>query len=108
MNGAIALDCENTISKPKSTNTTTIGTSQYFFSWRRNCKNSVSTRPLPMSTSVHARVVLLVSVSGGIGAPPAPRGAPAREWILAGEPPDQAERNQHDGEQHREQHARVD
>src|SRR5260221_7437282 len=102
MNGTTAFDCEKTISKPNRTNTTTIGTSQYFFSWRRNCKNSVSTRPLPMSTSVHARVVLLVSVSGGIGGPSTPRGAPAREWILARKPPDQTERNQHDVEQHRE------
>src|SRR5262245_35278403 len=46
MNGATALDCEKTISSPNSTNTTTIGTSQYFFSCFRNCTNSPSTRPL--------------------------------------------------------------
>src|SRR5512142_2717372 len=46
MNGATALDCEKTISRPNSTNTMTIGTSQYFFSCLRNWKNSPSTRPL--------------------------------------------------------------
>src|SRR3954471_8861249 len=46
MNGATALDCENTISSPNSTNTITIGTSQYFFSCLRNWKNSPRTRPL--------------------------------------------------------------
>jgi len=50
MNGATALDCENTISSPKSTNTITIGTSQYFFSSRRNWKNSEKTRPLLIQT----------------------------------------------------------
>ena len=30
MNGATALDCENTISKPNSTKMITIGNSQYF------------------------------------------------------------------------------
>src|SRR6476646_8083477 len=48
MNGATALDCEKTISSPNSTKTTTIGMSQYFFSWRRNCQNSDRTRPLLM------------------------------------------------------------
>src|SRR5579864_8425594 len=50
MNGANALDCEKTIRSPNSTNTTTIGTSQYFFSWRRNCQSSDSTRPLLMGS----------------------------------------------------------
>src|SRR5213083_3064251 len=49
MNGATALDCENTISRPNSTNTMTIGTSQYFFSCLRNLKNSPRTRPLLMT-----------------------------------------------------------
>src|SRR3954452_15955962 len=48
MNGATALDCENTINRPNSTNTMTIGTSQYFFSCFRNCTNSDNTRPLLM------------------------------------------------------------
>src|SRR5438874_6322351 len=51
MNGATALDCEKTINRPNSTNTTTIGTSQYFFSCLRNCQNSDSTRPLLITTS---------------------------------------------------------
>src|SRR5580765_1522677 len=46
MNGATALDCEKTISRPNSTNTMTMGTSQYFFSCLRNWKNSPRTRPL--------------------------------------------------------------
>ena len=46
MNGAMALDCENTISKPNSTNTTTIGRSQYFFSCRRKAQNYEMTRLL--------------------------------------------------------------
>src|SRR6266536_2500472 len=48
MNGATALDCEKTINSPNSTNTMTIGTSQYFFSCLRNWKNSPSTRLLLM------------------------------------------------------------
>src|SRR6266540_2836355 len=55
MNGATALDWENTISSPNRTNTTTIGTSQYFFSCFRNCQNSDKTRPLLILTSHHQR-----------------------------------------------------
>src|SRR5215472_7554816 len=46
MNGATALDCEKMISNPNKTNTTTIGTNQYFFSCLRNDQNSDRTRPL--------------------------------------------------------------
>src|SRR5688500_20267356 len=48
--GATALDCENTINRPNSTNTITIGSSQYFFSWRRNWMNSDSTRLFAMTS----------------------------------------------------------
>ena len=45
---AMALLCEKTISSPNRTKTTTIGSSQYFFSWRRNWTNSDRTRLLAM------------------------------------------------------------
>src|SRR4249919_794419 len=99
MNGATALDWEKIISRPNSTNTTTIGTSQYFFSCRRNCQNSESTRPLPIQTSIHARVVMGVPIPGGIRHPAGPRRAAARQRILAGEPPHGGERHQDDREQ---------
>src|SRR5262245_58398936 len=50
MNGATALDCENTISSPNSTKMMTIGRSQYFFSWRRKLTKSDKT-PLLMNAS---------------------------------------------------------
>src|SRR5262249_14433710 len=40
MNGATALDCDSTINSPNNTKTMTIGSSQYFFSWRRNVTKS--------------------------------------------------------------------
>src|SRR5438067_1868407 len=107
MNGATALDCEKTIRRPKSTNTMTIGTSQYFFSWRRNCQNSATTRPLLMKTSKHPRVVLRIAVPLGMRRPSGPAIAAPRERIFAREPPDRVQRHQDDEEQQRQQHARV-
>src|SRR5712691_9646117 len=107
MNGAMALDCEKTISRPNSTKTTTIGTSQYFFSCRRNCQKSERTRPLLMSPSIHARVVMLVSIASRILEPAGPCRTPARERILARETPHHRERHQHDRKEHRQHHARV-
>ena len=57
MKGATALDCENTINRPKSTNTMMIGISQYFFSWRRNAQNSPRTRPLVTATRHNRKIV---------------------------------------------------
>src|SRR5881394_3204113 len=108
MNGATALDCEKTISRPNSTKTTTIGTSQYFFSCRRNRQNSDSTRALLIQPSIHARVVLPIAIARWIRRPPAVRAAAARERILPQQPPDNAERHEDDDEHQREEHARVE
>src|SRR5438034_2885706 len=107
MNGAMALDCENTISRPNSTKTTTIGTSQYFFSWRRNCRNSERTRPLLITTSIHARIVMMVSIPRRIRPPAGPRRAPAGQRVLPRQTPHHGQRYQHDRKQHRQQDARV-
>src|SRR6267378_2549050 len=111
MNGATALDCENTISRPNSTNTSTIGTSQYFFSCRRNCQNSVNTRLLLMELtrfSVHAVVVFGVAITHRVRRPTEPLVPPARQRILPGQPPQHRKRHEHDREQNREQDPRVD
>src|SRR5262245_14273612 len=110
MKGATALDCENTISRPKRTKTTTIGTSQYFFSCRRNIQNSERTRPLLIQPSIHARVMLSIAIPGRIRRP-SRRGRgrpPACERILAEEPPHHPERHEDDDEEQREQHAGVE
>src|SRR5262245_9650520 len=110
MNGATALDCENTIRSPNSTNTSTIGTSQYFFSWRRNCRNSANTRPLLMGTppSVHPFVMPAVAVAWWIRLPSGPGGAAPGQRIRAGDLPDERQRDEHDPEQDGQQHACVD
>src|SRR5438874_3999271 len=105
MNGATALDCEKTISNPNSTNTTTIGTSQYFFSCRRNRQNSESTRPLLIQSSIHPRVVLPIAIAHRIRRPAAVGAAFARERILAEQPPRDAERHEDDDEHQREEDA---
>ena len=63
--GATALDCENTISSPNNTNTTTIGISQYFFSSRRNWMNSESTRVLAMTITFSAGAFSAGAFSAG-------------------------------------------
>src|SRR5438874_813139 len=108
MNGATALDCEKTISNPNSTNTTTIGTSQYFFSCRRNRQNSESTRPLLIQSSIHPRVVLPMAIAHRIRRPDAVGAAYARERILAEQPPRDAERHEDDDEHQREEDAGVE
>src|SRR5882724_12066123 len=108
MNGATALDCENTIRRPNSTKTTTIGTSQYFFSCRRNCQNSVRTRFLLMATSEHAFVMFTIAISSGIRRPSRPRVAAPRQRVLSREAPDQGDGHEPDDEQDRQQHAGVD
>src|SRR5437762_2487104 len=108
MNGATALDCEKTISNPNSTKTTTIGTSQYFFSCRRNRQNSESTRPLLIQSSIHPRVVLPIAIARRIRRPAAVGAAAARERILAEQPPHDAERHEDDDEHQREEDAGVE
>src|SRR3954470_22806097 len=107
MNGATALDCENTISRPNSTKTTTIGTSQYFFSCRRNWTNSASTRDLAMGSSIHSVEVFLVAIPGRVFDPPGIIGATPRQWIAPHQPPRGADRRQHEQERQRQQHPRV-
>src|SRR3989442_15206463 len=108
MKGATALDCENTIRSPKRTKTITIGTSQYFFSCRKNCQSSKTTRRLlTMNSSEHPRVMLGIAVAFGVRRPPGPRVAPARKRIPAGDPPNQAERHERDSEQNFQEHATV-
>src|ERR1043165_621966 len=107
MNGATALDCENTIRRPNSTNTTMIGTSQYFFSWRRNAQNSVNTRPLLMVTSVHAFVMLRIAIARRIRRPSWEPVTTAHQRILAAQPPDHRQRNEHDRKENREEDSGV-
>src|SRR5712692_732025 len=111
MNGATALDCENTISRPNSTNTSTIGTSQYFFSCRRNCQNSANTRLLLMkvaSLSIHSLVVFGVTITCRVWRPTRPLVPPARQRILPDQPPHHRQRHEHDRKKNRQQHPRVD
>src|SRR6185295_3732649 len=108
MNGATALDCEKTISRPNNTKTTTMGTSQYFFSCLRNCQNSENTRFLLMMTSIHPVVVLWDAISRGIRRPARPAATTPRQRIPPGQTPDDRDRHEHDREQDRQQDARVD
>src|SRR6185369_767952 len=107
MNGAIALDCENTISRPNSTKTTTIGRSQYFFSCRRNVQNSEMTRPLLITTSIHPEIVPAIAVAARVRRPSPCRAAAPRERIPSRQPPDQADRHQDHDEHDRQQDPRV-
>src|SRR6266516_8140799 len=83
MNGATALDCENTISRPNSTKTTTIGISQYFFSWRRKSQNSANTRLLLIPPQYMPENALRRRINESL---PATR-------------PDEGKRNEHDRRQ---------
>src|SRR4051812_26625443 len=95
------------INNPNNTNTTTMGTSQYFFSCFRNCQNSERTRFLLMRTSVHPVVVPLVPVSSRIRRPPGPFVTAPRQRILARHLPDYRHRDEHDPEQDCQQNAGV-
>src|SRR5204863_281758 len=108
MNGAIALDCEKTIRRPNSRNTSTIGTSQYFFSWRRNWKNSERTRLLLIPSSIHAEKMPPIPVTARIRRPSGGGGAAPGERVLADQPPDEAEGDEDRDEHHRQQHACVE
>src|SRR5215471_20896687 len=101
MNGAMALDWENTIKSPKRTNTSTIGTSQYFFSWRRNRKNSERTRALLMS--IHPLIVAGVPIPGRIRNPSGPGHATTGERVLPHQAPDQTKRHENQNEQQGQQ-----
>src|SRR6185436_17435761 len=108
MNGAIALDCENTISSPNSTKTTTIGRSQYFFSCRRNAQNSEMTRPLLITTSIHPEIVPAIAVAARVRRPSRGRAAAPRQRVPSRQPPDQADRHEHHEKHDRQQDARVE
>src|SRR6266853_1200679 len=116
MNGAMALDCEKTISRPNNTTATTIGTSQYFFSCRRNWKNSPSTRDFAMNDlyrfcnalSEHPHEMFAVAETLRVHRPAGIRRTTAAQRIAADEPPEKAKRRQNHKEQEREQQARVD
>src|SRR5262245_13499142 len=108
MNGATALDCANTISSPKATKMTTIGTSQNFFSCRRNSKNCPMTLDFFMMTSEHAFEMRSIAISCGVQRPALELLPAARERILAEHAPHQRQRDQEHREQHRQQNARVD
>src|SRR6187455_2501930 len=107
MNGATALDCENTISSPNSTNTMTMGRSQYFFSAIRNCQNSLSTRLFAISPLVHLREVIGATVPLRVRRPALPSITPALQRIAANEPPDERDGRQHDRKRDREDDASV-
>src|SRR5712664_3148466 len=109
MKGATALDCENTSSRPNSTNTTTMGTSQYFFSCLRNCQNSPMTRPLLIRTpSEHSGEVMRVFVARRMRRPSAPGRPASRERVPADQPPHDSDRRQNEQKKNRQQHACVE
>src|SRR5678815_4922476 len=101
MNGATALDCANTMRRPKAMKITTIGTSQNFFSWLRNCKNCEITLLFFMMTSEHALEMRSIAITGRVWTPTGEFLASPCQWILSGQPPDERYRNQQNGEQHR-------
>src|SRR6185436_1203705 len=101
MNGATALDCAKTINSPKAMKMTTIGTSQNFFSWLRNCKNCEMTLLFFMMTSEHALEMRAIAIACRIGSPAGEFVAPPRQWILSSQPPHERYRHQQNGEQHR-------
>src|ERR1700730_6680670 len=107
MNGATALDCANTISRPKATKMMTIGTIQNFFSCRRNWKNSDMTRLFFMMTSEHALEVRPIPIARGIGRPAFELISTTRERILADQAPDQRQRHQEQREHHGQENSRV-
>src|SRR5436190_12713117 len=108
MNGASALDCENTRSSPNRMNTTTMGANQYFFSCLRNCRRSPKTRALLMrsfassvverdsSTSVHSRIVAMIAVTTWIRRPTGGLATPPVERIFSRDAPDDADGRKHD------------
>src|SRR5689334_675297 len=108
MNGATALDCENTINRPNRMKTMTIGINQYFFSCFRNCQNSPRTRLLAMATSIHPSEMIGTAESFGRRRPAAPMLALARQGIDTGQPPEEAHRRQDDRKRDRQDDARVD
>src|SRR5712692_7269656 len=107
MNGATALVCENTIKRPNSTKTITIGTSQYFFSCRRNWNSSTSTRDLAMDPSEHPFEMPRVVIPVGIRCPAGVRAARTRHRIAAASAHQHADRRQHEEKDNRQQDARV-
>src|SRR6478609_6312372 len=107
MNGATALDCENTISNPNSTNTMTMGRSQYFFSAIRNCQNSLSTRLFAITPLVHLREVIGATIPLRVRRPALPSVTFALQRIAANEPPNQGDRRKHDGKGDRQDDASV-
>src|SRR6266487_1628356 len=108
MNGATALDCANTINSPNATKTTTIGTSQNFFSCCRNWKNWDRTLVFLMMTSEHTLEMRAIAIARGIRCPPFELFSTTRERIFAGQTPDQRQRHQQHREQNRQENARID
>src|SRR5262245_1869762 len=117
MNGASALDCENTISNPNRMNITTIGVSQYFFSCLSNCSSSETTPPLPIVSllrgsppglSVHPRIVCAIAVAIRVRRPTLPFVASPGQRIGPDHFPHQAQRHEGDREQQRQQDSCVD
>src|SRR5436189_5642290 len=101
MNGATALDWEKTINSPNSTNTITIGTSQYFFSCFRICRNSDNTLPLLIRASEHPLETTGIATALRVRLPAAPRFAAARQRTGSSQAPDEADRRQQEEEQQR-------
>src|SRR5881628_3567681 len=108
MNGATALDCANTISRPNATKMITIGTSQNFFSCRRNAKNCDITLLFFIMTSEHALEVRAIAISRGIRRPPFEFVPATRERILSDQTPEERQRNQQQRKQDRQENSCVD
>src|SRR5450756_341413 len=112
MNGATALDCEKTISRPSSRNTMTIGASQYFFSALRNWKNSPTRLSFDMGPSFarseQVLVVLRVAQPDRIRDPERSTPTPHVERIAAEQPAHDADWPEDEHEHQGQQDARVD
>src|SRR5258707_15726420 len=99
MNGATALDCANTISRPNATKISPIGTSQTFSSCRRNWKNCDTTLLFFMMTSKHPLEMRAIAIARGIGYPTFELLSTTPKRVLAGQAPDERQRHQERREQ---------
>src|SRR6185369_5080127 len=112
MNGAIALDWANTTRMPISVMTTTIGTSQYFFSTRRNSINSKNTRDLaigpPTDCSEHPLEMGRIAIAFRILRPAAECLPPTVQRVVSAYSPDESQRCEQQEKDKRQQNARIE
>src|SRR6476620_4809065 len=93
--------------RPKSAKTTTIGMSQYFFSFLRNCHSCDNTRALLIRSSEHAREVRAITITVRVRGPAGPARALPHQRVAPGETPHRAHRHENEAEQDRQQDPRI-